>query len=81
MAVKSASLENREREMNLSDRDEKPKKDSAAAELAALRARISSVRLSPPADTYAHTPGPRLSFCSACFRRGVLAALDALGEG
>jgi len=67
LSVKAGSLENREREMNLSDR-----------ELAALRKRIRDLRSSPPKDAHQHSPGPKLSFCDACFRRGVIAALDAL---
>lgn len=83
MSVKPADLDNQERGMDLSDREEKGsnKRDVSAAALEAFRARLRALRVTPPKDAFPHSPGPRLSYCDACFRRGVKAVLDAIGEG
>jgi len=78
MAVRPENLENPERAMDLSTREDDPKgrkrEDPAAAELKALRERIEAVKAEPPLARY---PEPA---CRACFVSGWAAAVKALEE-
>jgi hypothetical protein len=75
-AVKAADLQTPEQAIDLTTRRRAPRledpEDTAAEQLAAMRARIETAR------TLDHDPNPNTAHCADCYQRGVKAAIAVI---